>query len=226
MVRKILIVEDRQELREALGDILSSAGHAVIGAESAKMGWHLFQMDKPDLVLLDVGLPDGSGLDLCRKMRSHKALSATPIIVLTGLSALEHKTAGFDAGADQYLVKTVQPKELVLWVEALLRRVRFDLDDGGELQAGELVLDVKGHIVHCGAQVVPDLTRREYDLLYMLVKKRPTVLTRRFILSVVWRTVAVDHLVDVYVSNLRKKLPPTFAGRIQSVPGKGFRYFE
>lgn len=219
-----LIVEDDPEIRNLLRSALDGIGCRLLEAENIELGIGLFQRQKPDVVVLDINLPDGSGLDFCRKVREHKSLFATPVIMLTAQGKIEEKVSGFEAGADQYLVKPVDMKELVCWVQALMRRIEYDAGAGGELVAGDLTIDVKAHAVIFGEARIGILTAKEFDLLYYLVKKRPHVVSRKSILTNLWHTVAVDHVVDTHISNLKKKLPPGLALRIQNVPGKGFRY--
>ncbi|MBI5202148.1 MAG: response regulator transcription factor [Elusimicrobia bacterium] len=224
--KTILVIEDDGNTRRALAAALESAGHRVVQSDGVEVGYHLFQTEKPDLIVLDITLPDGNGVDLCRKVRAHKALASTPVIMLTGKGQLDDKTAGFEAGADQYLVKPVLPQELLLWTQALLNRLALDKDEGGKLEAGDIVIDPDAHLVTFGETRIPNLTGKEFDLFYALVKKRPKVLSREWILSTLWRTVAVDNLVDAHMSKLRRKLPQALADRLQAVPGKGFRYFS
>ncbi len=224
--KTILFVEDDPALRDVYQGCLSEAGLRVVAADLVGVAWSLFTREKPDLALVDWNLPDGSGLDLCQRIRDHKELARTPVIMLTSRAGFEDKAAGFKAGADQYLVKPVAADELLLWVEALLRRITYEREDGDVLKAGDCELDLKSHIVRYKGQVIPYLTVKEYELRYFLVKKRPQVLSRKHILSKLWHTIAVDHVVDTHLTNLRKKLPRELADKIQAVTGKGFRYFE
>lgn len=222
--KTVLLVEDDAEQRSALSDALSGAGYRVLEADRVAVALNLTRTRTPDLAVLDVELPDGTGLDVCRAIRAGKAAGALPVVMLTGKGGLGDKGAGFEAGADQYLVKPVAPSELLLWVGALLRRVRLDTGEADVLRAGDLVIDEKAHVVRLGDTVVSDLTVKEFELLRFLVKKRPQVLSRKYILANLWRTVAVDKAVDAHVFNLRRKLPPAAADRLQTVPGKGFRW--
>lgn len=226
MDAKILFVEDDASIRTPIKEILLASGYRVLEAESVEMGKHLFVRQSPDLVILDVHFPDGTGLDVCHAIRAHKTLSRTPVIMLTGAAKLEEKTAGFEAGADHYLLKPIDPKELLLWVRSLLKRAVPEELSGKSVDAGDVKVDVEAHVVLFKGERIADLTVREIELLFALVRNRPKPLSRKFILSKLWRTVAVDHLVDTHISNLRKKLPSELSDRIQSVPGKGFRYLE
>jgi DNA-binding response OmpR family regulator len=98
--------------------------------------------------------------------------------------------------------------------------------DEGVVRAGDCAIDVNAHLVRYKDQVIPYLTCKEFELLYFLVKKRPQVLSRKHILSKLWHTIAVDRVVDTHLANLRKKLPVELADKIQSVPGKGYRFLE
>lgn len=224
--KTILFIEDDGQTRRYAALALAALGHRVLESDGIAAGFHLFQAERPDLVVLDIALPDGNGLEFCRKARAHKTLARTPIIMLTGKGDIADKAAGFDAGADQYLVKPVAPRELAMWTQALLTRVSYDEGHGGELVAGDLVIDPDSNLVRFRGTAISNLTVKEFDLLYCLVRNRPKVLTRQYFLSKLWRTVAVDNLVDSHLRNLRRKLPQELADRLQAVPGKGFRYFD
>jgi DNA-binding response OmpR family regulator len=225
--KSVLIVEDNPEVSSLMKQALQEAGYEVLVSDLLASGFNIFLTRHPSLVIVDLDLPDGSGLDLCGKIRAHKPLNATPIIILTGHTEIEEKLKGFSCGADQYLNKPLGASELVMWVKALLKRV--ELDKGvvlDQIAAGGLVIEKETQLVKFNGATVNNLTVREFQLLYVLVNHRPKVLSRKFILTNSWNTVAVDHLVDTHIYNLRKKLPKELADKIQSVPGRGFRFFE
>ncbi|MBI5200601.1 MAG: response regulator transcription factor [Elusimicrobia bacterium] len=222
----VLLVEDDRVSRSATETVLLGAGLSVVLADTVESGWQLFLAHKPTVAILDVSLPDGSGIDLCRRIREHKTLGGTAVIMLTGQSGIESKRGGFDAGADQYLVKPVPPEELALWARALLRRLAIDQGESDVVVAGDCEIDVNAHAVRWQGSACPRLTLKEFDLLYFLVTKRPRVYTRAQILKQVWDTITVDQVVDAHIHNLRKKLPPPLAARLQNIPGKGFRFIE
>lgn len=224
--KKVLIVEDDPRVREDVRTVLSAEGYRVLAAENVSMGKHVFAAERPDLLILDIQLPDGSGLDVCKHVRAHKDLGGVPVIMLTGKGEIDDKALGFEAGADQYLVKPVAPREILMWVQALLRRIDFDQGGVGVLKLGDLEIDPKSYSARFKGTPLPRFTVKEFELLYFLVRKRPQVLSRKYILSHLWHTIAVDHVVDNHLMKLRRKLPPEVADKIQSVPGKGFRYFE
>ena len=220
----VLTVEDVEDVRLVVVAALQGRGYRILEAETLAMGASLFLQRRPDLVVLDIGLPDGSGIDLCRKIRAHPELAATPVIMLTAREDFDSKQEGVQAGADQYLVKPVDRNEMLLWVEELLKRKEFYAGNSDRLEVGPLVIDIKARLVRYGPSDIGDLTAREFDLLYALVKRRPQVLSRSAILKQVWRTIAVDNIVDTHLSHLRRKLPHELADRLQTVPGKGFRF--
>jgi len=226
--KSILIVEDNNELALVLKFALAEAGYDVTVSDLMSSGFNIFQNSRPSLVIVDIDLPDGSGLELCKRIRAHKPLSTTPVIILTGHTEMDIKMLGFSCGADQYLSKPITSGELLMWVNALLKRV--DLDRYGEacdkIVAGDLIIESETRLVKYKGGIINTLTTKEFELLCALVKHRPMVLTRKFILSSLWHTVAVDHLVDTHIYNLKKKLPHELADKIQSVPGKGFRFFD
>lgn len=224
--KKIVVVEDDANIRGMLRAILAGEGHRVIEAENVAVGLHVIQVEKPDLLVLDMGLPDGSGLDIVRKVRSSKTLGSTPIIMLTACGTLDDKAAGFECGVDQYLVKPISPPELRLWARALLHRVWLDTGGAARIESGELVIDTDALLVEFRGKTIAELTVKEFELLYFLVKNSPKVLSRKHVLTNLWHTVAVDRLVDVHISNIKKKIPVELADRIQSVSGKGFRYLS
>ncbi|MFA6434058.1 MAG: response regulator transcription factor [Elusimicrobiales bacterium] len=227
MKKQILIVEDDAELAMVIKFTLAESGYDVTISDLISAGFNIFHNNHPALVIVDIDLPDGSGLDLCKKIRAHKSLGSTPIIILTGHADIDTKVLGFSSGADQYLNKPISSGELLMWVTALLKRVDLDKNGAptGKITAGSLAIELETRLVKYKGETISTLTVREFDLLYTLVKNRPKILSRKFILSGLWDTVAVDHLVDTHIYNLRKKLPRDLAEAIQSVPGKGFRFF-
>lgn len=221
----ILIIEDNIETSSLIKCALEDAGFKIIVSDLINSGFNLLQNHRPSLVIVDVDLPDGNGFDFCRKVRSHKPLASTPLILLTGHSDVKDKMLGFACGADQYLTKPIEMAELEMWVKALLKRVTIDTAVPSPTETADLAINDDTQLVEYKGVVIKNLTGREFRLLQILVKNTPKVLSRKYILTKIWNTVAVDHLVDTHIYNLRKKLPADLAVKIQSVPGKGFRFF-
>lgn len=226
MNNNILVVEDNRETCIMLSAALGDAGFAVHCVGTVKAAKEFFKHSNPCVMILDVNLPDGNGLNICSWVRTAAKQENLPIIALTGQDDLQDKVKGFCAGVDQYLTKPIVMSELVMWVKALLRRVDMDKSGGAVLTVLDLQLDRKSQIVKYRAKPVENLTRREFDLLYALVKNTPRIFSRQEILEEVWHTVALENLVDIHMFNLRKKLPPELSRKIQAVAGRGFRYFD
>lgn len=223
MAATILVVEDEATVAALIHDALASEEHVLVHATNCAEGWRFFETLRPALVILDIGLPDASGLTVAKKIRAHPTLSETPIIVLTARGQFKDKESGFEAGADHYLVKPIQIKELRLWVQALMRRIKYTDKEGGILHVGDFIIDPAAHRVTVGSDVIKNLTRKEFDLLYELARHRPKVLSKQFILSSLWNTVLRDNTVEVHIKNLRAKLGPG-GQRIVTVAGVGYRF--
>jgi DNA-binding response OmpR family regulator len=226
MPDEILIVEDHKETSAMLKAALEDAGYApnCVGCVAAAKKY--LASHNPALIILDMHLPDGHGLEVCCWARNNDRLANIPVIALTGQDELHQKKKGFAEGVDQYLTKPIVMDELLLWVKALLRRVMMDKSGGAILVSGALEVHVNTQLVEYRGKTVSGLTRREFGLLCALVKNSPKIFSRKEILLEVWQTVAVENLVDTHLFNLRGKLPPELAEKIQVVPGKGFRYFD
>lgn len=220
----ILVVEDHKQTCDLLQAVLEEEGYSVCCVNTVAGAREKLSRSRPDLVVLDLALPDGSGLEVARLIRSGQENSDTPIIALTGRDKTSDKRDGFRSGVDQYLTKPIVMEEFVLWVQALMRRVKMDRCGAGALSLAGLEMNAASQLARYQGQPIPKLTKREFELLYALVKNSPKVFSRQEILSEVWHTVSVENLVDTHLFNLRKKLPPDLAGRIESLPGRGFRF--
>lgn len=224
--KTILIVEDQKETRDMIAAVMKRDGFSVLHARTVREGKGILSRKKPDLILLDLVLPDGNGLEICAFVRSSENTIKTPIIALTGLTELDNKKLGFAAGVDQYLEKPIVIDELSLWVNALLRRVNWDESSATPQTFGDLRICPDSYIVAFKKQIIGNLTSREFELFHFLVRTSPKIASRQKIIAEVWKTVSVENLVDTHIFNLRQKLPHRLAERVQSIPGKGFRYLR
>jgi len=218
---KILIVEDEPRLRELLERNLAREGYEVESAGDGALGFDMARAGRFDLLVLDVMLPNMSGLEI--SMRLHKLKVATPILMLTARDSVEDRVAGLDAGADDYLVKPFAFAELSARVRALLRRAS-DAGASAELRVDDLVLDRARREARRGKRTI-ELTTREFELLEHLMKNRGRVLSRDQLLAAVWPSdfQGASNVVDTYVHYLREKIdtkgqPPL----IRTVRGVGY----
>lgn len=226
MDRTILVLEDHRETRDLIKAALESEGFKAACNATVKEGKEFIKHHKPVLAILDLSLPDGNGLEICRLIRGSIRLANTPIIALTGLTGLSDKKKGFETGVDQYLGKPLEVEELLLWVKALLRRTQWNTHGWALPAFGDLRICAESYLVRFRDSAISNLTRREFELFYFLVRTAPRLASRQTIIEEAWETASVDNLVDTHIHNLRGKLPRQLAARIQSVPGKGFRYFQ
>jgi two-component system KDP operon response regulator KdpE len=219
----LLLIEDDGPTRRALVANLVGHGHQVDEAGTAADGLRAWEDRRPDLILLDLGLPDRDGLTVIRHVRRE---AATPILVLSARADEGDRVTALEQGADDYLTKPFGLAELRARIGALLRRAAGPLADaGGVLTVGPVTLDVARREVHVGDQLV-DLTPREYELLKVLLGRAGSVVTRGRLLRAVWGAAYSEesHYLHVYVSRLRRKLAAAGAPDvIAAEPGVGYR---
>lgn len=219
---KLLLVEDDQTLLETLVYNLTREGYQVIPASTGTAALNLAREHQPDLVLLDVMLPELDGLTVCRTLRHEMEV---PIVLLTARSGEVDRIVGLDSGADDYIVKPFSVGELLARLRAALRRGRRAPET--QLQTGDLVLDLVGHRALRGHQPI-NLSPKEFDLLAELIRHKGAVLTRDLLLQRVWGfDFAGDtRTVDVHIRWLREKIEddPANPRRIETVRGLGYRF--
>ena len=222
---KILIVEDEATVRETLAVNLRSEGYDVVTTADGSDGLRLAREQAPDLILLDLMLPELDGLSVCRLLRRD---SDVPIIMLTARGTEMDRITGLETGADDYVVKPFSLGELLARVRANLRRVRAeDRTAATRLTAGDLALDLLARRARRD-QAELKLTHREFDLLAELMRNQGAVLSRDLLLNRVWGYdyVGDSHTVDVHIRWLREKIEadPSAPRRITTVRGVGYRF--
>jgi two-component system, OmpR family, KDP operon response regulator KdpE len=217
-----LIIDDEIQIRRLLRVALEGAGYAVQEAETGQLGLQAVALRRPDVVLLDLGLPDLDGLDVVRRLREW---SEVPVVVLTVRTEEADKVAALDAGADDYVTKPFSTAELLARLRAAQRRAR-PAEDVAVYTHGALTVDLTARRVTRGGQEV-HLTGTEYSLLALLVRHAGRVLTHRQILREVWGPKSEEHrtYLRVYLTHLRKKIEadPAAPTLLKTEPGIGYR---
>jgi len=223
---RVLIVDDEPSILAAMAPLLRSRGYAVSTAMTGRGALESLEREGPDLIVLDLGLPDADGIEICRLIRDG---SATPIIVLSARGKEADKVAALDAGADDYVTKPFGSEELLARVRVALRRVEAPGAPEGQLTCGDLVIDrARRRVVRGGEEI--RLTPKEFDLLVFFAQRPGRVLTHRAILKAIWGPHAVDqpeHL-RVLVGSLRKKIERDTARPkyLVTEPWVGYRFAE
>ena len=225
MSQKILIIEDEPDIRKTLEYNISREGYEVVSASSLSEGRQKLESASFTLLLLDLMLPDGSGLDLCRELKQDKSLSAMPVIILTAKDDEVDKVVGFELGADDYVTKPFSVRELILRVKAVLKRGARQSDNMEvQRQFGQLKIDVDSHEVFVNDELV-SLTALEFKLLRQLVDRRGRVQSRDQLLSDVWgySSDVTTRTVDTHIKRLREKLGD-MGKYVQTIRGVGYKF--
>jgi len=222
---RILLVDDEVSIQRALAPLLRSRGYEVEVARTAGDALDALRVRPPDLIVLDLGLPDLDGVDVCRRVRAE---SAVPVVVLSARGGEADKVAALDLGADDYVTKPFSPEELLARIRVALRRVfAGDETPAGRLQVGDLTIDYDRHRVLRTDEEIR-LTPKEFDLLALLARSADRVLTHRAILKAIWGPNAVDQPEHLWVlmAQLRKKIEPdpSQPKYLVSEPWVGYRF--
>lgn len=221
---KILVVEDETDLRQVLEFNLASAGHEVVTAGSGSEALRKVKELRPELVLLDLMLPDVSGTEVCRQIKGNDATRGTFVVMLTARGEEIDRVVGFEIGADDYVTKPFSVRELTLRVGAVLRRKEAPPTEGETSTFGRLKLDRQAHRAWVDG-VELDLTALEFKLLSLLHDRRDRVQSRTTLLDVVWGISAdvTTRTVDTHVKRLREKLGAA-RDYVETVRGVGYRF--
>jgi DNA-binding response OmpR family regulator len=222
---KILVVDDDRKIVELITLYLKKDGYQVLSAFNGQQAIELARRRQPDLIVLDLMLPQVDGLDVCRVLRAE---SDVPIIMLTGRSTDEDKLAGLELGADDYVTKPFNPRELLARIRAVLRRTGGIEESGSpDVRFGAMVMDFIRHEVRVQEKVV-NLTPTEFRLLETLVKEPGRAFSRLELLEQVfgYDYEGFERTVDVHIMNLRKKIEPepSRPRYVVTVPGLGYRF--
>ena len=204
-MERVLIVDDDPDIQRLVSYNLSQAGFQVLSASTGRTALDSVQKQPPDLIILDIMMPDVDGMEVCRTLRQRENSRRIPIIMLTARSEEIDRVVGFELGADDYVMKPFSPRELVLRVKSIFRRVKDDRADF--LRVGTIQLFPQRRQVLASNRAVV-LTAKEFDLLHELMRAPGNVLTREFLMDKVWgyHGEATSRTLDTHVRRLREKL--------------------
>ena len=238
MKQKILVVEDEKDICELVQHHLAKSGFEISAASGGQEAFRKIQKSRPDLIVLDLMLPEMDGKELAKLLKAREETKDIPIVMLTAKTEEVDRIIGFELGADDYIPKPFSPRELVLRVKAVLKRTGKGLEpmvgarsprpiQGGEtppLRIGELEIDVENFCAKLKGKSL-DLTKTEFSLLLELVKAKGRLKTREALLEAVWGfdSYGDSRTIDTHLSRLRQKLGK-FGERIETVRGVGFRF--
>ena len=218
---KILLVDDEKDILEIVGYNLSQEGYQISTASNGKEAIIKAKKELPQLIILDVMMPEMDGIEACENIRKIPELQDTIITFLTARSEDYSQVAGFDAGADDYIAKPIKPKVLVSKVKALLRRLKDDSKTSSTLTIGNIEINREEYkIINNGKEVI--LPRKEFELFYLLATKPGKVFTREEILDKVWgnEVVVGGRTIDVHIRKLREKMGDDF---FKTIKGVGYK---
>jgi len=225
-MRTVMVVDDEPKIVQLARDYLEHAGFSVVVAHDGRAALAAARREKPDLVVLDLGLPELDGLDVARTLRAE---SNVPIVMLTGRSEESDKLVGLEIGADDYVTKPFSPKELVARVRAVLRRTERPRSDAEIVRVGEVTLDIPRMRTSVADRAV-DLTSTEFQLVVTMAREPGRVFTRSQLLDAVHGVAfeSYERAIDAHVKNIRHKLEPDPARPryLLTVYGVGYRFAE
>ncbi len=226
MKKRILIIDDEASIRSIVRDTLETEGYNVIEGENSEEAIRKARKLKPDLLILDLGIPTIGGLEVCRILRKDDETAGVPIIILTVRSREVDKVIGLEMGADDYITKPFHRRELIARVKAVIRRGHFHAESKRRFEAGDIVLDADSYTVMVGGESV-DLRPKEFDLLQVLLEKKGSVLSREFLCESVlgYEYFGSSRTIDAHLKNLRKALGES-GSIIKTIRGVGYKISE
>ena len=224
-MKKILIIDDEVHIVELLKFNLENNGYKVDYSYDGFDGYLKTKEFQPDLILLDWMLPNISGIDLLKKIRSDETLEQIPVIMLTAKNMEEDKLEGLEDGADDYITKPFSVKEVLARITSVLRRYKYTSNEKIEvLKADDIQVNVNKHIVTKNGQEI-ELTLKEFQILKLLIENKGNVLTRTFLLDKIWGYdyYGETRTLDVHIRHLRKKIGDNDSKLIETVRGVGYK---
>jgi two-component system, OmpR family, alkaline phosphatase synthesis response regulator PhoP len=221
---KILIVDDSEDVLELLKTVLVLRDFEVLEALNGKQGIQVAKKEQPDLVILDLMLPDMDGISVCQTLKTTSETKNIPVIMLTARASILDKVKGLENGGDDYLVKPFDTLELLARVKVQLRQKGVALDEARQaIRIGQFQADPASYTVHNNGKEIKSLTPREFDILYILMKNSPKPVPREDIFQVIWdkSEKKYSRVIDIHIAKIRKKIKPQ---TIKTIPGKGYLF--
>jgi len=227
-MKTILVVDDEAKIVQLVQDYLEDAGFQVRAARDGKSALALARLENPDMIVLDLGLPEMDGLDVTRELRKS---SNAPIIMLTARSEETDKLVGLELGADDYMTKPFSPKELVARVRAVFRRMEsYSQPESEIIHAADLTLDLPRMQVYASDRQIDELTPSEFELLAALARQPGRVFTRSQLLDILHGIAfeSYERAIDAHIKNIRRKIEPNprEPRYIQTVYGVGYKFSD
>ena len=223
MAKRIAVVEDDGDIRNLVALHMRRAGYEVLQYADGGSFAASLSGDLPDLIILDLMLPDTDGLELCRRMKSDPMTASVPIIILTARAEESDRVVGLEMGADDYVVKPFSPRELVARARAVLRRRENPTQWRDRIEIGAVVLDPRSYDVTAAGRKIA-LSATEFRLFYILAAHPGRVFSRELLLRELWgdRKIVTDRTIDVHIKNIRRKLG-TAGALIRNIRGVGYK---
>ncbi|MBK8919934.1 MAG: response regulator transcription factor [Saprospirales bacterium] len=221
--KKILIVDDEPDILEFLQYNLRKEGYEVVSASDGKMALQVAEREKPDLIVLDIMMPELDGVETCRQLREKKEFADIPIAFLTARDEDFSQITALDVGGDDYITKPIKPRVLMSRINALLRRVgRQEENDEADLHVHDLVIDRQKVLVFRGPTSI-ELPRKEFEILWLLASKPGRVFTREEIFDKIWGNDVIvgNRTIDVHIRKIRERLGETY---IKTIKGIGYKF--
>lgn len=226
--RRILVVDDEKDIVDLIAYNLRQEGYDVLTAYNGRVALESAAL-RPDMIILDVMMPELDGYETCRRLKADPRTAAIPVIFLTARSAEADEVIGLELGADDFIQKPISPRKLIARVKAAFRRLEPARESAHEpeiVKVDRLEINRANYTVHIGRKEI-FLPRKEFELLALLAANRGRVFSREMLLNSIWGSdvVVIDRTVDVHIRKIREKLAED-AGHIETVKGVGYRYRE
>jgi two-component system alkaline phosphatase synthesis response regulator PhoP len=229
MKQKILVVDDEKDIVDILKyNLLKEEDYDVMTALNGKEAIEIAEKEKPDLILLDIMMPEMNGFDVCRYLKTSHSTMNIPVIFLTAKDNEIDEIIGLELGADDYIIKPISPRKVIARVKSALRRVHADAEkyfiENEKIKFKNLEIDPESHTVVIDGEEI-FFPKKEFNLLYFLLSNRGKVLSREVILNQIWgdNIYVVDRTIDVHVAKVREKLGK-YSDYIETIKGLGYRF--